>query len=77
MVFLAKRVIFLARNIWATKLLYTVHEINYSYDLRKKHMIFQMAKLMHGLRKNMDKKSWLKWDLILSDFKKKGCLHLG
>lgn len=61
MVFLARRVIFLARNIWATKLLYTVHEINYSYDLRKKHMIFQMVKLMHGLRENMDKKSWLKY----------------
>lgn len=30
----------------------------------------------NGLKKNMDKKSWLKWDLILSDFKKKGCLHL-
>ena len=24
-------------------------------------MIFQMVKLMHGLRENMDKKSWLKY----------------
>ena len=76
MAFLARRVIFLARNTWATKLLFAVHEMNYSYDLRKKQLISLMVKLM-GRRKNIDKKSWLNRDLILSDFKTKGCLQLG
>ena len=46
MVFLARRIIFLARNTWATKLLYAVPEINYSYDLRKKQMMSLMVKQM-------------------------------
>ena len=46
MVFLARRVFFLARNTWAAKLLYAVREINCSYDLWKRQMIFLMVKLM-------------------------------
>ena len=46
MAFLARRVIYLARNTWATKLLFAVHEMNYSYDLRKKQLISLMVKLM-------------------------------
>ena len=56
---------------------YAVPEMNYSYNLRKKQMIFLVGPQTNGLRKNIDKKSWLNRDLILSDFKTKGCLHLG
>ena len=77
MVFLARRVIFLAPNTWATKLLCAVPEMNYSYVRFAQETDDLPSGQTNGLRKNINKKSWLNRDLILSDFKTKGCLHLG